>query len=98
MENGGEDHYDAAYEEALGVLESEMQRYMTKGFQVVYDSEDRVQMVRPKTFSFVAFFLFSPFLYLPYYFSKRDDHVVLWVDQNNRLRKKGKGALTGVID
>lgn len=86
------DQYDEAYEAALELLETEMRRYMVKGFQVVYDAEDEVQLARPKKFSFFWFFMVSPFLYLPYYFSKRDETAVIWVDKSNRLRKKGAPA------
>jgi len=58
-------------------LQAEINQYVRKGYQVVSQTETTAQLVKPKRFSLVWFFLFFGIFYLPYYIAKRDKTVYL---------------------
>lgn len=58
-------------------VEQKIDKYIKRGFLVQHRDEYRVQLVKPKKFSWFLFFLFFGIFYLIYYWQKKDTVVTL---------------------
>jgi hypothetical protein len=74
------------------VLQASVMNYVRAGYRVVNQTPASVQLMRPKTFSFLwatAWFLLcgvGVLVYIFYYMGKKDEQTYLSVDQYGRLR------------
>ena len=74
------------------VLQASVMNYVRAGYRVVNQTPTSVQLMRPKTFSFLwatAWFLLcgvGVLVYIFYYMSKKDEVTYLSIDQYGRLR------------
>lgn len=74
-------------------LDETIAQYTLEGWRVTYATETSAQLVRPKTFSFVAALLWflllgvGVFVYLAYYLAKRDDQVFLAVAPDGQINE-----------
>jgi hypothetical protein len=62
---------------AENALDEAAMKYVRKGFRVLSQTEHWAQLVKPKRFSLVWFFLGFGIFYLPYYLAKRDKTIYL---------------------
>lgn len=81
-------------DERRRILQSEVQRYIGRGFRVISQTETTAQLVRPKRFSFLWAFLWllafgiGLIVYLFWYWSRRDETVYLQVDEQGRVSRR----------
>ena len=74
-------HCGASFDEQLKAhkedVEHKIDKYIKKGFLVQHRDEHRVQLAKPKKFSWFFFLLFFGIFYLIYYWQKKDKVVTL---------------------
>lgn len=74
---------------ATTALDREVRRYRHAGFALISRTDRSVQLVREKRFSLVWFFIGLGILYLPWYMAKGDDAVVLELQPNGSVKRRG---------
>ena len=80
-------------EQRTALLDKEIGRYVRHGFRLLSRTPTTAQLLKPKTFSrlwallWFLCFGFGIFVYLIYYWSKRDQTLYLQVDPTGRIRK-----------
>lgn len=73
------------------ILQREINKYIRQGYRVISQTNTTAQLVRPKRFSCLWFFinlilLFGWIFYLLWYWSKRDEQIYIEVDINGKTR------------
>ena len=80
-------------EERSAILDREITKYIKRGFRVTARTDTTAQLIKPKKFSFLWAFLWllcfgvGVFVYLIYYWSKRDETAYLEVTSYGKIRK-----------
>ena len=79
--------------ERKAILSSEITKYLKQGFRVVSQTDTSAQLVKPKSFgcliAFICFLLaFLPFfLYILYYWAKKDETIYLQINEFGELSR-----------
>lgn len=77
-------------EQRKSILQSQIVKYVKKGFRVTSQTDTTAQLIKPKQFSFF-WFLVNLFLiigwvfYLAWYLAKKDETIFLEVNENGRV-------------
>jgi hypothetical protein len=74
--------------EQRAVLQREIHRFIQQGYRVVSQTDTTAQLVKPKRFSLLWFFLLLGLFYIPFYLFARDKTVYLTVDPLGRLTRR----------
>jgi len=80
------------------VLDQEIARLVRQGFQLLVQRRASASLVRPKQFSFLAFFLllllglWPSFIYIGWYLAKRDETVYLHMEDGRVVAVRGGGV------
>jgi hypothetical protein len=61
-------------------LDDAIRRHVGKGYHILSQTDHSAQLLKPKRFSLVWFFLGFGIFYLPYYLGKRDRTVYLTLE------------------
>ncbi|MHB8481279.1 MAG: hypothetical protein ACYDBV_00875 [Nitrospiria bacterium] len=75
-------------------LESAIQYYLQKGFRIIRQTDDSVQLLKPKEFSFpialLGLFLFfiGFIIYMLIYLNEKDETVYLTVGTDGKMKEK----------
>ena len=81
-------------DERRAILQREVSHYVRQGYRVVSQTDTTVQLLKPKTFSFLWAFLWllvavvGLLVHLLYYWSKRDLTVYIEIDEHGRVKKR----------
>jgi hypothetical protein len=67
------------------------------GYHVVSQTETSAQLVKPRKFSRLGFFLLLGVFYLPFYLAKRDKTVYLYLEDGEVPRKGGSRRVGRII-
>lgn len=70
------------------ILQREIGRYVRKGFRVMSQTETTAQLLKPKKFSLIWFFLLLGIFYLPFYIAKKDKSIYLEVSAVGKIFKR----------
>lgn len=73
-------------EQRRALLQREILRYVRQGYRVVSQTDTAAQLVKPKRFSLLWFFILLGILYVPFYLFARDRQAYLEVDANGRIK------------
>jgi hypothetical protein len=77
---------DAAGQRA--VLQREIETWVNRGYRVITQTDSTAQLVKPKRFSLIWFFLLLGVFYIPFYLFARDKTVYLTVDHLGRITRR----------
>lgn len=70
------------------VLQREINAWVKRGYRVVSQTDTTAQLVKPKRFSLLWFFILLGVLYLPFYLFARDKTIYLTVDSLGRVTRR----------
>lgn len=70
-------------------LQEEIVHYSQRGFHVTSQTERQASLVKPKKFSLFWFFVGFGILYLPFCVAKRDETLLLYIDDDGEVRRAG---------
>jgi hypothetical protein len=65
---------------AQPTLDEAVLKHVRKGYRVMAQTDHSAQLVKPKQFSLIWFFLGFGIFYLPYYLAKRDRTLYLTLE------------------
>ena len=79
-------------QEASAILDREVAKYVERGFRVISRTDATAQLVKPKSFSMLWFFILMFTLigwgfYVVYYLAKKDETIYLQVLPNRKIRR-----------
>lgn len=81
-------------EQRREALQKEINKYVSRGFRVVSQTDTTAQLMKPKTFGFLwalawlLLFGVGILVYLFYYWAKKDETVYLQVDEEGRVKRR----------
>ena len=79
---------EVTLEQRRTALQREVRKYVSRGYRVVSQTDTTAQLVKPKRFSLLWFFILLGILYVPFYLFARDRQVYLEVDKYGRVRTR----------